>query len=103
MRALYQRKKGRDLFDLALALNEPTVEPRRVVAAFSKYMIHAGHQVTRAQYEANLRRKLKDRQFSADIGPLLASGFSWTMRNDADVILSRLVPLLPGEPWKGKL
>jgi len=33
-RALYQRKKGRDLFDLAVALAQDVVDPDRVVEAF---------------------------------------------------------------------
>jgi predicted nucleotidyltransferase component of viral defense system len=38
LRALYQRKKGRDLFDLATALKVPAVDPARIIAAFSEYM-----------------------------------------------------------------
>ncbi|MCZ6772028.1 MAG: nucleotidyl transferase AbiEii/AbiGii toxin family protein [Proteobacteria bacterium] len=100
MRALYQRKKGRDLFDLAMALKELTVKPDRVVTAFSEYMDRDDLRVTRAQYEENIADKLRDRQFSADIGPLLATGLSWDMHADAETVLSRLVSLLPGEPWK---
>jgi hypothetical protein len=85
-----------------MALKELTVEPSRVVAAFSEYMSHGGHRVTRAQYEENLAAKLQDRRFSADIGPLLATGFSWNMQGDAEIVVSRLVSLLPGEPWQGR-
>src|SRR5207344_1808278 len=38
LRALYQRKKGRDLFDLALALQRGGVSADRLVAAFKRYM-----------------------------------------------------------------
>ena len=38
MRALYQRKKGRDLFDLAVALKNSSADAARIVAAFSEYM-----------------------------------------------------------------
>ena len=102
MRALYQRKKGRDLFDLSKALRELTVTPDRVVTAFSEYMSRDNLRVTRAQYEKNLTDKVRDRQFSADIGPLLATGLSWDMNADAKTVLTRLVPLLPGEAWKGR-
>jgi predicted nucleotidyltransferase component of viral defense system len=37
LRALYQRKKGRDLFDLSLALTHPTVDPDRVVTCFTRF------------------------------------------------------------------
>ena len=42
LRALYQHKKGRDLFDLATALKNPAVNPHRLIAAFSEYMNHRG-------------------------------------------------------------
>lgn len=102
MRALYQRKKGRDLFDLAIALEKTPLEPGRTVAAFSEYMDRDGHRVTRAQFEKNIQAKLNDRQFNADIGPLLADGYSWDSESAARTVLSRLIAQLPGEPWKGR-
>lgn len=101
LRALFQRKKGRDLFDLALALEAGKADPRRVIAAFSAYMEHGGHQVTRALFEQNLAGKLGDRQFAADIGPLLAAGHTWDIARAAQAVSSRLIRHLPGDPWKG--
>jgi predicted nucleotidyltransferase component of viral defense system len=95
LRALYQRKKGRDLFDLATALALPDVDPARVIAAFQQYMQHGGHAITRAVFEKNLGAKLDDPQFSADIGPLLAPGFAWDMRAAAHTVLERLIGALP--------
>ena len=102
MRALYQRKKGRDLFDLAMALKKSSVDADRIVAAFSEYMHREGHRVTRAQFEENIAAKLRAPQFIADITPLLVSGLSWDMQTDAEAVSSRLICLLPGDPWKGK-
>lgn len=101
LRALYQRKKGRDLFDLALALGHEGVDPERIIKAFSSYMEHGGHQVTRAQFEENIAGKLSDRQFGADIGPLLRAEFSWDPAAAATTVHTRLISKLPGEPWKG--
>ena len=86
--------------DLAMALKELTVKPERVVTAFSEYMGRDDLRVTRAQYEENMADKLRDSQFSSDIGPLLATGLSWDLHRDAETVLSGLVSLLPGEPWK---
>jgi predicted nucleotidyltransferase component of viral defense system len=102
LRALYQRKYGRDLFDLATALQRPDVKPNRVVEAFSAYIEHEGHSVTRAQFERNISGKLQDRQFAGDIGPLLAAGFRWDIDDAARMVSLRLISLLPGEPWKGE-
>jgi predicted nucleotidyltransferase component of viral defense system len=95
LRALYQRKKGRDLFDLATALKNPAVDPGRVVAAFSEYMKHGGHVITRELFEQNLVSKLHDPQFTADIGPLLAPGYSWDIDDAMQAVSSRLIALLP--------
>lgn len=102
LRALYQRKKGRDLFDLALALASAAANPIRIIAAFSRYMDHGGHHVTRALFEQNLEAKLRDPQFAADIGPLLATDHKWSMEDAAHVVSSRLIAALPGAPWKGR-
>jgi hypothetical protein len=98
LRALYQRKKGRDLFDLATALKNPAVGPARIIAAFSEYMDRGGHHVTRELFEKNLDSKLRHPLFTADIGPLLAPGYSWDIADGAQTVSSRLIALLPGEP-----
>ena len=54
LRALFQRKKGRDLFDLWYAIEGRAVSPERVVACFELYMRAAGTRVTRAVFEENL-------------------------------------------------
>lgn len=48
LRALYQRKQGRDIFDLAHGLGHPHINPGRRVAAFSEYMGRDGYCVTRS-------------------------------------------------------
>ena len=77
LRALYQRKKGRDLFDLAIALDNKDADPEKIVAAFYTYTEHGKHKVTRTQFQENIAAKLNDKNFTSDIGPLLASGYAW--------------------------
>ena len=102
LRALYQRKQGRDLFDLAVALKNPSVRPERVNEAFLKYMEHGGHKVSRASFEKNLALKMEDAEFLADISPLLADGYEWDPQGESALVSSKLIELLPGEPWKGQ-
>lgn len=79
LRALYQRKKGRDLFDLAIALDHGDADPEKIIAAFYAYMEHGGHTVTKTQFQANVAAKLNDKNFASDIGPLLAAGYEWNL------------------------
>ena len=101
LRALYQRKKGRDLFDLAVALEHEVADPARIIEVFSAYMDHGGHRVTRAQFEHNIDAKLRDPAFAADIGPLLSADYRWELDRMADVVTGKLIALLPGDPWQG--
>ncbi len=101
LRALYQRKKGRDLFDLAHALERGGVATDRVVESFTRYMTEGGTPVTRAMFEQNLAAKRTDTAFTADMTPLLASGQEWSFDHAFDAVLREIVGRLPGEPWKG--
>jgi predicted nucleotidyltransferase component of viral defense system len=101
LRALYQRKAGRDLFDLAIALSSGRVSPERIVEAFLRYMAHGGHTISRALFEQNLADKLKAPGFLADIGPLIADGYRWDPETGAHLVSSALIERLPGERWKG--
>ncbi len=102
LRALYQRKKGRDLFDVWHAGKAGRIEPAVLLACFNRYMTEGGHSVTRAQFEENLASKRADPDFRDDVTPLLRPGFSWDSDTALDGILSSLVARLPGEPWKGE-
>lgn len=73
LRALYQRKKGRDLFDLSLALDRwPDLDPAKIVQCFERYIAHGGTPISRDAFSENLQRKLDDPLFLRDIEPLLA-------------------------------
>lgn len=102
VRALYQRKKGRDLFDLWKAFDSTDAQPERVVRCFLKYMEHEGRRVSRAEFEENILLKIEDPRFLDDIGPLLAPDCTCDTRGATDFIVNRLAVLMPGEPWQGK-
>jgi predicted nucleotidyltransferase component of viral defense system len=101
VRALYQRKKGRDLFDLWKAFTCAELMPEQIVSCFLKYMEHEGHRVSRAEFEKNLREKFNDPRFLEDIGPLLMKSSGWDFHKAADFVMDSLVACLPGEPWQG--
>lgn len=101
LRALYQRKKGRDLYDLWLALTTLEVDGSKVVECFNRYLAHGGDSVSRAQFEANLAAKIDMVAFREDITPLLTSGSVFDPVESADLVHQRLVTKLRGAPWKG--
>lgn len=101
MRALYQRKKGRDLFDLWVALRSGNASNARVVECFQRYIEHNGLRVSRAEFEANLAAKLGTATFREDIQPLLSADVTYDAAAASELVHSELIAKLPGEPWKG--
>lgn len=98
MRALYQRKKGRDLFDLWISLASGRADPEGVVDCFRSYMEADEASVSRGEYERNLLSKIGDRAFLKDIRPLLPVEVRYDPRQAAEVVLESLVARLDGEP-----
>ena len=70
VRALYQRKKGRDLFDLWLALTELGPAGEEIIAAFRPY--HPAGMTARSATD-NLLRKVDDADFRDDLAPLVTT------------------------------
>lgn len=92
IRALFQRSKGRDLFDLWLAITRLGVTPEDLVACFGPYRPD-GYTARRA--ELNLRDKLGHDDFRGDLADLVGT---WPDAYDIDeaaaLVLDRVLPLL---------
>lgn len=72
LRALYQRSKGRDVFDLWMALKQKDFDVKKTIQVFEHYMQKAGRTVTREIFEENLDSKLQEHSFLDDISQLLS-------------------------------
>lgn len=95
MRALYQRKKGRDLYDLWLALKNKDLKTEDVIKCFLNYMKHGGTSVRRSEYETNLLEKIDDAVFREDILPLLIPGTSYSAKEAMVMVQKELISKLP--------
>lgn len=78
LRALYQRKKGRDLFDLWYAVKMGNVDIEKVVFAFKKYMAFMNLSVSAIEFQQNLELKLNDLNFTEDIISLVRDGIAFS-------------------------
>jgi predicted nucleotidyltransferase component of viral defense system len=102
LRALLQRRKGRDLFDLNVGLRQLDLDPKKLVACLDHYLALEGNSISRADAERRMLDKLT-RSLTEDIGPLLPTGVRF---NDDDAIEAfgriwmRLIAHVQGEPWK---
>ncbi len=102
LRALHQRKKGRDLFDLALGLAHPEVDVEHLVTAFQTYMDFGTTPVTRAQFEESMASKMGDRTFLDDVSALLRTGLDYEPTEAWALVHEALVTKIPGSPWRGE-
>jgi len=72
LRALYQRKKSRDLFDLALACSTIDLNTDEVLECYRRYITYPGNRMpTAIEFLNNLKAKLADQVFRDDVYPLL--------------------------------
>jgi len=72
LRALYQRKKGRDLFDLYIALSETNLDIDKVMECYRQYMSFVvDNPPTYKQYIKNMEEKMSDNDFLNDTSAIL--------------------------------
>lgn len=102
IRALYQRRKGRDLFDLWLVLKNNLIDIDVALKVFLAHCNKDKQNVTRALFEKNLHEKIKFDDFRHDILGLLSNSSEWSFEHAYDTVKDNLICLLPGEPWKSK-
>ena len=96
LRALYQRRKGRDLYDLHVAiLKIPNLNIDAIVQCFKEYMARSNQSVTKAQFHLNIQAKLKDKEFREDIIALLPPEERKFSAEDAyDIVLKEIIDKL---------
>jgi len=93
-RALYQRRKSRDLFDLWLGITEAKCDPELVVQILKKYLEREGTTIDPKDFEKNLREKLKHPGFASDLKPLLAADIVYNDKIALSVIQREIVSKL---------
>ena len=105
LRALLQRDQGRDLFDLAHALEVfENLDIARTVWMFRRYLGISHLTISRAQAQERMFAKLANPRFLLDLRPLLptAQAEALTEVATADAfnrVFTILIDRLPGEPW----
>lgn len=105
LRALLQRNKGRDLFDLAHALDVfEGLNRARVIECFRSYLEQSQISISRAQAEQRMFQKLGNPAFLTDMRPLLAADEAQRLTDtSAKTAFSKVffgfVTRIPGDPW----
>lgn len=94
LRALYQRRKGRDLFDLWLGITEGRADAGRIIHIFKQYMKNEGQTVDSMNYEKNLQEKMKHRGFLTDLNPLLPANAVYDVQKAYNLVMKCIIDRL---------
>ena len=72
LRALYQRRKGRDLFDLCKALSTQKLDTENIIRCYREYIgFVVDNPPTQKEYLLNMEQKIEDGEFLGDTKMLL--------------------------------
>lgn len=95
LRALYQRKKGRDLFDLYYAIENLDVNLDKIIECFHGYMdLEENKAPTTREFELNLEEKMRDTEFTGDITALLRPEIEYNQGEAYQKIMNEVISRL---------
>lgn len=95
LRALYQRSKGRDLYDLYKALTIREINIEKVLNCYNAYMdFVVDHTPTYKEFIINLENKMQDDEFLGDTRQLLRSDEDFSPQEGYKVVRALLIDRL---------
>lgn len=94
LRALYQRSKGRDLFDIYYAHQIMDLDFVKIINAFNQYISKDGLSITSSDFISNLSEKINEQEFSGDIIGLLRPDIEYNQSATYQFILKNLLSKL---------
>ncbi|MBE7539427.1 MAG: nucleotidyl transferase AbiEii/AbiGii toxin family protein [Opitutaceae bacterium] len=105
LRALLQRDKGRDLYDLGHALEVfEGLNIGRMMECFGCYLVKSNHELSRAEAERRMFAKYANPTFLTDMRPLLSAQAAQDLDEAAtkrmfERVFSKVIVRIPGKPW----
>jgi predicted nucleotidyltransferase component of viral defense system len=95
LRALYQRRKGRDLFDLWVVLNMNVVDPQIVIQVLLKHYENQNMPMSKKLFERNLTEKIKFSDFKEDVLALLSHSSLYSFDEAYSLVHQEFISLIP--------
>ena len=98
IRALYQRKKGRDLFDLYTALTTRELDVIKVLECYRKYIEFVVERApSYKEFVQNMEQKMQDEEFLEDVMPLLRPEIEFNPHEAYTLVYEKLIDCMPGK------
>ena len=94
VRALYERRKGRDLFDLYKALQNKNLNTENVLNCFKEYMAREGKKPTHSLYVSNMEEKIANDEFTGDTASLLRPEEKYNPNEAYEIVKAQIIDKL---------
>jgi predicted nucleotidyltransferase component of viral defense system len=93
LRALYQRRKGRDLYDLFIALSQkPALDKDALLQTYREYMAFSVEEPpSQREFILNMEAKMKDTEFLGDTMALLRPTTPFIPQDAYDLVKAELI------------
>lgn len=95
LRALYQRRKGRDLFDVWYVTKQKLIDLNRVIEIFSKYCTNDNTNIRGEGFLKNLELKKSHPDFQSDMSALLPMELNWSFEEAYQFVVDNVISKLP--------
>jgi predicted nucleotidyltransferase component of viral defense system len=95
LRALYQRRKGRDLFDIWWVSIKNLIDVTMMISIFQKYCINDKRIISKDLFLENLELKRSNQDFKNDMNALLPTNVAWDFENAFEYVLNNIISQIP--------
>lgn len=102
LRALLQRRRNRDLFNLHQGPEQLPLAQQKVIACFDHYLALEGKPITRAMAEQRMLENLT-RSLTEDVAPMLPASLCWSEEDAIQAferVWTELIERIGGDRWK---
>jgi predicted nucleotidyltransferase component of viral defense system len=94
LRALYQRRKGRDLFDLWHVFKDNLVDRTLVIDIFEQYCANSDIKISRELFQKNMALKKLHKDFQIDMNILLPHTTKWDFEEAYNFVQNYIIDAL---------
>jgi predicted nucleotidyltransferase component of viral defense system len=91
LRALYQRRKGRDLFDLWYILKDSSISIEKIIEIFNVYCRINNTSISRDMFLENLNQKRQHQDFLNDMNVLLPKHVQWNFEVAYSFVITNII------------
>lgn len=95
LRALYQRRNGRDLFDIWYVVKQNLIDLNRVFEVYSEYCANDNNNIQREDFLRNLALKKTHPDFQTDMNSLLPIELNWNFEEAYQFVVDNIISRLP--------